>query len=69
MSNYNVKGQRALVTVLGSFTRMKLHGMGIDRLNHVHPGQYYYYYYEYLQKLNFAYFNFSISKSVFGHYY
>ena len=54
MSNYNVKGQRALVTVLGSFTRMKLRGMGLDRLNYVHPGQYYYY--EYLQKLNFAYF-------------
>ena len=47
MSNYNVKGQRALVTVLGSFTRMKLRGMGLDRLNYVHPGQYYYY--EYLQ--------------------
>ena len=54
MSNYNVKGQRALVTVLGSFTRMKLRGMCLDRLNYVHPGQYYYY--EYLQKLNFAYF-------------
>ena len=42
-----LKGQRALVTVLGSFTHMKLRGMGLDRLNYVHPGQYYYYnYYE-----------------------